>query len=244
MTGPSPGDTQACVDMSAEVGLSFQGERLERRVRPLAERIDAPLCVQCDVTNDEELDALFSEASRTLGQIDFLVHSVAYAKRDDLSGRFVETSRAGYQLAQDVSAYSLIELARRARPMMSAGGSMLALTYLGGERVIPNYNVMGPAKAALEASVRYLASDLGPENIRVNALSAGPIKTLAASGIPGFREMLKETASRTPLRRNVTYDEIANTALFLLSGLGSGITGETVHVDGGYHVMAAPPHSH
>ncbi len=236
--------TEAVVNAGARVGLSYQGERLERRVLPLADRINADLCMQCDVTDDEQLDAYFAKATQVFGKIDFLVHSVAYAPRADLMGRFVETSRDGYRVAQDVSAYSLIELCRRARPLMSEGGSVVALTYYGGEKVIPNYNVMGPGKAALEASVRYLASDLGPENIRVNAISAGPIKTLAAAGIPGFREMLKETAARTPLRRNVTYAEIANTALFLTSEMGSGVTGETIHVDGGYHVMGAPPGPH
>jgi enoyl-[acyl-carrier protein] reductase I len=236
--------TQAVVGAGARVGLSYQGERLKRRVIPLADQINAPLCMPCDVTDEEQLDAYFAEAERIFGQIDFVVHSVAYAPKQDLMGRFVETTRGGYHVAQDVSAFSLIDLCRRALPLMKDGGSVVALTYFGGEKVIPNYNVMGPAKAALEASVRYLASDLGPEGVRVNAVSAGLIKTLAAGGIPGFRQMLKETAARTPLRRNVTYDEIANTALFLLTEMGSGVTGETIHVDGGYHVMGAPPGGH
>ena len=221
----------------ATVGVNYVNERMERRVRPLAESIDAPLCLPCDVTDDAQLDAFFEAAEQHLGRVDFLVHSLAFANRDDLVGRFTDTSRDGFALALDVSAYSLVALAQRAAPLMTAGGSVVALTYLGAERVIANYNVMGPAKAALEAAVRYLAYGLGEQQVRVNALSAGPIKTLAAAGIPGFRDMLRETASRTPLRRNVTQDEIADAALFLLSDLGRAVTGETLHVDAGYHIM-------
>ena len=235
---------QAASREGARMGISYQGERLEKRVRPLADKIDAALCMPCNVRDPEALEAYFSAAQETFSQLDFLVHSVAYAPREALNGRFVDTTADGFQTALSVSAYSLTQLAAYARPLMKEGGSIISMTYIGGERVIANYNVMGPAKAALEASIKYLASDLGPEAIRVNGISAGPIRTLAASGIPGFRKMLAETAKRTPLRRNITFDEIANAALFLLSDMSSGVTGEIMHVDAGYHIMGAPPHAH
>lgn len=237
------GIAKAAVAAGARVGLNCLDEKALRKVSPLAEEIEAPLCQPCNVLDDEQLDAFFDAAASVFdGKLDFVVHSLAFAKRVDLAGRFVETTRRGYARAMEVSAHSLIELSRRAQPLMSAGGSIVTLSYVGAERVIPNYNVMGPAKAALEANVRYLANDLGPEGIRVNAISAGPIKTLAASGIPGFRTMLKATAEAAPLRRNVTQEEIAHAALFLLSDMGSAVTGEVLHVDGGTHVLAGVAH--
>lgn len=225
-------------EQGARVGLNYLDERLERRVRPLAEEIGAPLLAPCDVADDAQLDAYFARAAEVFeGRIDFVVHGVAFAKREDLLGDFSATSRDGFGLAMDVSAYSLVALARRVAPLMTAGGSILTLTYYGAEKVVSKYNVMGPAKAALESSVRYLAYDLGPRGVRVNAISAGPIKTLAASGIPGFREMLKQSAEVAPLKRNVDQEEVADAALFLLSDLGRGVTGEVLHVDAGFHVM-------
>ncbi len=220
----------------ASVGLNYVNARMERRVRPLAESIAAPVCMPCDVTDDAQIDALFDAFD---GPLDFLVHSLAFARREELVGDFVDTSRDGFALALDVSAYSLVALAQRAAPRMAEGGSIVALTYYGAEKVVPRYNVMGPAKAALEASVRYLANELGAQQIRVNALSAGPVKTLAAAGIPGFRDMLKASAERTPLKRNVTLAEIASAALFLLSDMGRAVTGETLHVDAGHHILGA-----
>ena len=229
---------QACAAQGATLGFNYVNDRMERRVRPLAESVDAVLCDPCDVTDDAQLDAFFEQAALVFdGRVDFMVHSVAFAQRADLTGRFVDTSRAGYGLAMDVSAHSLVELVRRCEPLMTRGGSVVTMSYYGAEKVVGNYNVMGPAKAALEANVRYLAYGLGPANIRINAISAGPIKTLSAAGIPGFRTMLKATAETTPLRRNVDASEVANSALFLLSNMGSGVTGEVLHVDAGYHIM-------
>ncbi len=234
---------RAAVDAGARVGLNYLDERAARKVEPLAQEIDAPLCLPCNVLDDAQLDAFFAEAAEVFdGQIDFVVHSLAFAKRADLSGRFVDTTRGGYARAMEVSAHSVIELSRRALPLMTRGGSVVTLSYVGAERVIPNYNVMGPAKAALEANVRYLANELGPHGVRVNAISAGPIKTLAAGGIPGFRKMLKATAEAAPLRRNVTQEEVGRAALFLLSDMGSAVTGEVLHVDGGTHILAGVAH--
>ncbi|MEZ4437106.1 MAG: enoyl-ACP reductase [bacterium] len=236
------GISRAAVAQGASVGLTWFGERLERRVRPLAEEIGAPLCVPCDVADDDSLDACFAAAAEAFGgRLDFVVHSVAFADKADLDGRFRDTGRAGHALAMDVSAYSLIALARRAAPLMTAGGAIVTLSYYGAEKVIPHYNVMGPAKAALEASVRYLAADLGPQGVRVNAISAGAIKTLASAGIPGIRTMLKGAAEVSPLRRNVTQEEVADAAVFLLSDMARAITGEVLHVDAGYHVMGLAP---
>ncbi len=226
----------------ARVGVSYFGARLERRVKPLAAQIEAPLCVPCDVGDDAALDACFAAAAEAFdGRLDFVVHAVAFADRDDLLGRFADTSRAGHALAMDVSAYSLAAMARRAEPLMAAGGSLLTLTYYGAEKVVPGYNVMGVAKAALEAGLRYLAADLGPAGIRVNAISAGPIKTLAAAGIPGFRRMLSEAGDIAPLRRTVDQAEVADAALFLLSDMARGVTGEVLHVDAGQNIMGCPP---
>jgi enoyl-[acyl-carrier protein] reductase I len=221
----------------ATLGLTFVGESLERRVRPLAAEIGADLVWPCDVTDDAQIAALFAEVGERWGSLDVLVHAIAFAQREDLQGRFVDTGRSGFQLALDVSAYSLVALARSALPLLvkAGGGSILTLTFAGSQRVYPNYNVMGVAKAALEASVRYLASDLGPKGIRVNAISAGPIKTLAAAGISGFSTILQTYRDRAPLRRTIENSDVADAALFLLSHLGRGVTAEVLMVDAGYH---------
>jgi enoyl-[acyl-carrier protein] reductase I len=222
----------------AELAFNYLNEALERRVRPLAESLQCENVFQCDVQKEEQIDAMFAELKERWGTIDAVVHSLAYAEKDDLSNRFVNTTRSGFQTALDISAYSLVSVAKRALPLMSEnGGSIVTLSYLGAERVVQNYNVMGVAKAALEASVRYLAADLGQDNIRVNAISAGPIKTLAASGIPQFRDMLTAFAEKAPLKRNVTQEDVANTGLYLLSPLASGVTGEVIYVDCGFNVM-------
>ena len=223
----------------ASVVLTYQNERLEKNVRELAGSLADPLVLPCDVADDAQIDALFEAIHEKHHGLDFLVHGAAFAERADLERPFLETSRAGFARALDVSSYSLIALARRAAPLMEKGGagSILTLSYLGAQRVFPNYNVMGVAKAALEASVRYLAADLGPRNIRVNAISAGPVKTLAAAGIPGFSSILETYRTKAPLRRTVEAAEVADTAMWLLGPAGRGITGEVVVVDGGYHVM-------
>jgi enoyl-[acyl-carrier protein] reductase I len=224
----------------AEVGLSYGIPQLEKRIAPLVEKIGATFVEKCDVTSDEEIDAVFVRAGQHFDDIDILVHSVAYAPSEELEGRFYDTSRDGFRIALDISAYSFIALARRARAIMPNGGNLMTMTYYGAEKVVPHYNVMGVAKAALEASTRYLAADLGPDNIRVNAISAGPIKTLAAAGIAGFRKMLGYVGERAPLRRNIDQDEVAKTALWLCSDLGSGVTGEVIYVDAGYHILGMP----
>ncbi len=224
----------------AEVGLSYGIPQLEKRVRPLADEIGATFVEMCDVSSDEAITAVFAKAADHFGAVDILVHAIGYALQEDLEGRFVSTSREGFRIALDISAYSLVALTRAALPLMPHGGSVLTLTYYGAEKVVPHYNVMGVAKAALEASTRYLAADLGPQGIRVNAISAGPIKTLAAAGIAGFRKMLGYVGERAPLRRNVDQNEVAQSALWLCSDLGSGITGEVVYVDAGYHILGMP----
>jgi enoyl-[acyl-carrier protein] reductase I len=231
------GIAQAMHEQGARLAFSYAGEVLEKRVRPLAESVNADLVVSCDVTEEAQIASAFQQIGSKWGGLDVLVHAIAFANREDLEGRFVDTSRAGFITALDVSAYSLVALARGAAPLMSNGGSVVTLSYYGAEKVVPSYNVMGVAKAALEASVRYLAADLGPNNIRVNAISAGPIKTLAASGIKGFKGMLHVVEERAPLRRNVTQADVAHTALFLCSELGAGVTGEVVHVDAGYNIL-------
>lgn len=234
------GIAQALHREGAELGFNFLNEALERRVRPLAEEVGSKVVLPCDVQSDEQLNTFFGEVQERWGTIDAVVHSLAYAEKDDLSNRFVNTTRKGFQTALDISAYSLIAVANRALPLMSEkGGSILTLTYLGAERVVTNYNVMGVAKAALEASVRYLAADLGSSNIRVNAISAGPIKTLAASGIPHFRDMLAAFAEKAPLKRNVTQEDVGNTGLYLLGPLSSGVTGEVLYVDAGFNIMGS-----
>jgi enoyl-[acyl-carrier protein] reductase I len=231
------GIAQAATREGARLALTFQGERLEENVRELSAALASPLILPCDVSRDEDLDALAESLQREWGGLDFVVHSVAYALREELDGAFLDTSREGYRIAQDVSSYSLTAVVRRMAPLMAEGGSIVTLSYLGGERVVPHYNVMGVAKAALEMSVRYLANDLGPRGIRVNAISAGPIKTLAAAGVHGLSKMLEYHRTHAPLRRNTEQDEVGDAALFLLSRLGRGVTGEVIHVDGGFHVM-------
>ncbi len=221
----------------ATLGFSYQGEALGKRVRPLAESLGSSFVAPCDVGDDDSLDALFARVAREWGGLDFLVHAIGYADKDDLKGGYLKTSRKNFLLALDLSAYSFTAVAQRAAPLMKSGGSLLTLSYLGAERVMPHYNVMGVAKAALETSVRYLAADLGPRNIRVNAISAGPIKTLAASGIGDFRVILRWNELNAPLKRNITIDDVGKSALFLLSDLGSGVTGEVMHVDAGYHTV-------
>src|SRR5690242_424002 len=230
--------SEALHSEGAELGFTYTGEVLEKRVRPLAQGIGADLILPCDVTRDEQIDDVFATVRQQWGSLDILIHAIAFANKEDLSNPFVQTSRSGFHLALDVSAYSLLALARGAAPLMEVRrGSILTLTYMGSEKVIPNYNVMGVAKAALEASVRYLAHDLGPKGIRVNAISAGPIRTLAAAGISGFKDMLHYVSERAPLKRNIDADEVGRTALFLCSDWGSAVTGEVMHVDAGYNIM-------
>jgi len=221
----------------AQLAITYQNERLKQEAADLIAELPNAQAFQCDVSRDEEIAQLFEQLKERYGRLDVLVHSIAYAPAEDLKGDFADTSRDGFRIALDTSAYSLVALARAARPLMTEGGSIMTMTYYGSARVIPRYNVMGVAKAALEASVRYLAYDLGKNNIRVNAISAGPIKTLASRGISGFGDMLKEQAERAPLKRNVDVNEVATTAVFLASDAGSGITGETLYVDGGYNIM-------
>ena len=230
---------RAVADAGARLVVTHQNARLEENVRDLAASLTDPLVLPCDVTNDQEMDALFAAIEAQAGRLDFVVHGVAFAEREDLERPYSETSREGFRKALDISAYSLIALTRRAAPLMEkqGGGSILTLSFLGSERAFPNYNVMGVAKSALESSVRYLAAELGPKNIRVNAVSAGPIKTLAASGIHGFSSFLQIYRERAPLRRTVETDEVADAALFLLSPAGRGVTGEVLLVDAGYHAM-------
>lgn len=223
----------------AELAFTYLNGAMEKRVRPLAESLGAKIILPCDVGVDGEMEAAFETIGQEWGKIDFAVHAIAFANREDLKHGFSQTSREGFSLALNISAYSLVNMARCAVPLMKPGGSLLTLTYLGAERVIPNYNVMGVAKAALEASVRYLAAELGEQGIRVNAVSAGPIKTLAASGIANFREKLKLMDERAPLRRCVTQEEVGKSSLYLLSDLASGVTGEIHYVDSGYNIQGA-----
>lgn len=231
---------EAFKEQGADVGLSYGIPQLEKRVFPLAESIGATFVEKCDVSSDSEIDEVFDKVASHFGEIDILVHSIGFAPMEELQGRFYDTSRDGFRIAMDISVYSFVALAQRAHRLMPNGGSMMTMTYYGAEKVVPHYNVMGVAKAALEASTRYLAADLGPHNIRVNAISAGPIKTLAASGVGGFRKMLGYVGERAPLRRNIDQTEVAGTALWLCSDLGSGVTGEVVYVDAGYHVLGMP----
>ena len=231
------GIAQAVAAQGAELAFSYQGEQLKKRVEPLAESLGNPKLFECDVASDDSIDALFAALKAEWGQLDFLVHAIGFADKNELRGRYVDTSRAGFALAMDISVYSFTAVCQRAAAMMGPGGSLLTLTYYGAEKVMPHYNVMGVAKAGLEASVKYLAEDLGKDGIRVNAISAGPIKTLAASGIGDFRYIMKWNELNSPLRRNVTQEEVGKAALYLLSDLGSGTTGENLHVDAGYHVV-------
>jgi enoyl-[acyl-carrier protein] reductase I len=232
------GIAQAAAREGARLAFTYQGERLKENVEELAQPLEGSLILPLDVARDEDIQATADALKREFGTLDFLVHAVAFANREELDGRFVDTSREGYLLAQNISSYSLTALTRAVEPLMEGrDGSILTLSYLGGERVIPNYNVMGVAKAALDMSVRYLAADLGPKGIRVNGISAGPVKTLAAAGIHGFSKMLAQYQAVSPLRRNVTQEEIGDAAVFLLSSLSRGITGEVLHVDSGYHIV-------
>jgi enoyl-[acyl-carrier protein] reductase I len=232
------GIAQAAHRAGARLALTYQGERLQENVTELAAQLRDPLVLPCDVTKDEDLAALADKVRAEFGKLDFVVHAVAFALREELDGEFLNTSREGYRLAQDVSSYSLTALARATAPLMEGrSGSIVTLSYLGGERVVPHYNVMGVAKAALEMSVRYLAADLGPKGIRVNAISAGPIKTLAASGVHGLSKMLEYHRTHAPLRKTTDQEEVGDAALFLVSRLSRGVTGEVIHVDGGFHVM-------
>src|SRR4029077_7456668 len=224
----------------ASLAFTYQGERIEGTVRELAATVDSPLITECDVRSDDDVARVFEEVGEAFGgELDILVHSVAFAAAEDLEGRFTDTPRERFWLALDVSAYSLVACARAAEPLMekAGGGSIVTMTYLGGERVVPHYNVMGVAKSALDASVRYLAWDLGPRGIRVNAISAGPVKTLAASGVHGISKMLEYHRTHAPLRKNTEQEEVGDAGLFLVSPLSRGVTGEVIHVDGGFHVM-------
>lgn len=221
----------------ATIGLSYAGEVLKKRVFPLAEEINCDFVEECDVTSDEALDSVFAKVKERFGRVDVLVHCVAFAPREDLGGRFVDVSREGFKMALDISAYSLLAMTKRAEPLMSEGGSIMSLTYYAAEKVMPGYHVMAIAKSALESITRYLANDLGEKGIRVNAISAGPIKTLAAAGVPGFRLMLKYSEKISPLRKLVSQDDIGNAALFLASDLSASITGEIMHVDAGYNIL-------
>ena len=231
------GIARAVADQGAELAFSFQGEALERRVRPLAESVGASIVLPCDVAEEASLDEAFAALGSAWGSLDFVVHAIAYADKEELKGKYLHTSKDNFVRSMLVSCYSFTDVCRRAAAIMNDGGSLLTLTYYGAERVMPHYNVMGVAKAALEASVKYLAVDLGDRGIRVNAISAGPIKTLAASGIGDFRYILKWNADNAPLRRNVTIDQVGSAGLYLVSDLSTGVTGEVHHVDSGYHVV-------
>jgi enoyl-[acyl-carrier protein] reductase I len=239
------GIAQQVAAHGAELAFTYQGEALEKRVRPLAESLNASLILPCDVTDPGTLDSLFAEIEKAWGRLDFVVHAIAFSDKDQLKGRYCDTTRENFVKTLDISCFSFTDICRRAEVLMPNGGSLITLSYYGAERVMPHYNVMGVAKAALEASVRYLAADLGPKNIRVNAISAGPIKTLAASGIGDFRYILKWNELNAPMDRNVTIEDVGKSGLYLLSDLASGVTGEVQHVDCGYHVvgMLAPESS-
>lgn len=224
-------------EQGAEMAFSYQGEALKKRVAPLAEQLGSDFTFECDVSNMDALDSAFDTLKKRWDTIDFVVHAIGFSDKSELRGQYVDTSLDNFLMTMNISAYSLVAVAKRAREMMPDGGSILTLTYYGAEKVIPHYNVMGVAKAALETSVQYLANDLGPENIRVNAISAGPIKTLAASGIGDFRYILKWNELNSPLRRNVTIEDVGGSGLYFLSDLSNGVTGETHHVDAGYHIV-------
>lgn len=231
------GIAKACADAGAEIALTYQGEALKKRVGPLAEELGAIVAGECDVTDPTSIDAVFDTIEKQWGKIDFLVHAIAFSDKDELTGRYVDTTSDNFRRTMDISVYSFTAVAQRAEKIMNEGGSMVTLTYYGAEKVMPHYNVMGVAKAALEASVKYLAVDLGGKGIRVNAVSAGPIKTLAASGIGDFRYILKWNEYNSPLKRTVTIDEVGDSTMYLLCDLSRGVTGETLHVDSGYHVV-------
>lgn len=228
---------QSAASQGAKLFFNYQNDRLKQNVEELATTIPGAKAVACDVANDSEIDSLMQHVQKEFGQLDFLIHSLAFAPREELTGQFVNTTRHGFATALDVSAYSLVAVSRAAMPLMAEGGSIVTLSYLGAERVVPHYNVMGVAKAALECTVRYLAYDLGPKNIRVNAISAGPIKTLAARGVSGITKMVDLHKEFAPLRRPTEQGEVGDTALFLISSLGRGITGEVIYVDGGFNIL-------
>ncbi|TVS04218.1 MAG: enoyl-[acyl-carrier-protein] reductase FabI [Rhodobacteraceae bacterium] len=231
------GIAKALAEQGAEMAFSYQGDALRKRVLPLAEQLGKPHVFECDVTDMATLDQLFADLETLWGELDFVVHAIGFSDKSELRGRYVDTSRDNFAMTMDISVYSFTAVCQRAAPMMGDGGSLLTMTYYGAEQVMPHYNVMGVAKAALEASVKYIAEDLGKDGIRCNAISAGPIKTLAASGIGDFRYIMKWNELNSPLRRNVTQEEVGKAALYLLSDLGSGTTGENLHVDAGYHVV-------
>ena len=231
------GIARACAGAGAELAFSYQGEALKKRVDPLAASVGSSLVMPCDVSDPASLDALFAALEAAWGRLDFVVHAIGFSDKTELRGRYVDTSPENFRTTMDVSVYSFTAVCQRAARLMPAGGSCLTMTYYGAEKVMPHYNVMGVAKAALEASVRYIAEDLGKDGIRVNAISAGPIKTLAASGIGDFRYIMKWNELNSPMRRNVTQEEVGRSALYLLSDLGSGVTGEVLHVDAGYHAV-------
>ncbi len=231
------GIAKSCADQGAEIALTYQGEAFKKRVEPLAAELGAHIAGHCDVTDPDSLDAVFDGVAKRWGKLDFLVHAIAFSDKEELTGRYVETTRDNFLRTMDISVFSFTTVAKRAEPLMNEGGSLLTLTYYGAEKVMPHYNVMGVAKAALEASVRYLAVDLGGKGIRVNAISAGPIKTLAASGIGDFRYILKWNEYNSPLKRTVTPEEVGDSGMYFLSDLSRGVTGEVHHVDSGYHVV-------
>jgi enoyl-[acyl-carrier protein] reductase I len=231
------GITQAMHREGAKIGISYAGEMLERRVKPLAEQIGCKWVEECDVTKDDQIDSIAAKAKKDFGQVDVVVHSIAFAGRDELTGPYYNTSREGFKNAMDISVFSFVALARAFRPVLRPGASLLCMTYYGSVKVAPHYNVMGVAKAALESSTRYLAYDLGPEKIRVNAISAGPIRTLAAAGVGGFRDMYKQFADVAPLRENITIEDVGNAAVFLASDMSSRITGEVLYVDSGFNAV-------
>ncbi len=237
------GVAKTAAAQGAELAFTFQGAAMEKRVRPLAESVDADLCLPCDVDADGDIDRVFERLGDDWGGLDFVLHAIAFSDKGELKGRYVDTSKANFSRTLEISCYSFTEVARAAEPLMGEGGGLLTLTYSGAERVMPSYNVMGVAKAALEASVRYLATDLGPKGIRVNALSAGPMRTLAGSAVAGARFVYNWQGENAPLRRNITLEDVGGSAVYLLSDLSIGVTGEVHHVDSGYHVigMAAPP---
>ena len=234
------GISKVLSDSGAEIALSYQNENLLKRVGPLAESVDAKICMLADVQNEDSLDKLFEEIHNKWGKLDFLVHALAYSDKDELNGRFVNSSRENFLKSLDISCYSFVSLAKRCISLMPNGGSLLTVSYMGSQRVTPNYNVMGPVKAALESSVRYLANDLGPDKIRVNAISPGPMKTLAGAAIGGARKVFRTTEKNAPLRKNADLESVGNAALYLLSDNSSSTTGEILYVDGGYHIIGLP----
>ncbi|MFQ3307235.1 MAG: enoyl-[acyl-carrier protein] reductase I [Candidatus Midichloriaceae bacterium] len=234
------GISKFCNEHGAKLIISYQNDIFEKRVKPLAYELDSSLLVKCDIQDESSVDNAFDLIKEKYGKIDFLVHAVAFSDKNELKGRYVDTSKANFLNTLDVSCYSFVHVAKKASEIMNENGSLLTLTYYGAEKVIPNYNVMGVAKAALEASVKYIACDLGEKGIRVNAISAGPIKTLAASGIGDFRSMLKFNEENSPLKKNVSIEDVGKSAVYLLSDLSSGVTGEILHVDSGYNILGSP----